>query len=146
MSALQIALTIAISVMCGVIIFVSLLLAALDLRTRIQMKATSKNIVLASVTFDDSGKILVKPDGTIPMQIMQTDAESEVRSTPKKLTPGCCSSARPSIRLFPVALSNVILLESSRSSRPTNHKHSLHTRHFLPITLCTSYSPPCPLP
>ena len=67
-------LIIAISVMCAAIIVLSLLLAILDFRTRVQMKAKAKNIVLASVAFDENGKILVKPDGTIPMQIMQTDA------------------------------------------------------------------------
>jgi hypothetical protein len=59
--------------MCGVIILISLLLAVLDFRVRVQMKAKSKNIVLASLAFDDQGKVLVKPDGTIPMQIMQAE-------------------------------------------------------------------------
>ncbi len=64
--------------MCGAIILISILLAIADYRTRVQMKAKAKNIVLASVAFDDNGKILVKPDGTIPMQIMQTDTDSRV--------------------------------------------------------------------
>lgn len=61
--------------MCGVIIALSLLLAILDYRTRAQIKAKAKHIVLASVTFDEQGKILVKSDGSIPMQILQTESD-----------------------------------------------------------------------
>jgi hypothetical protein len=72
------ALTPAISVMCGAIVLLSIILALIDLRTRRDLKAKSKQVVLASVAFDEQGKILVKSDGTIPMQVLQVDTELKV--------------------------------------------------------------------
>jgi hypothetical protein len=68
-------LIIAISVMCGVIILIAIILALIDYRTRRDLKAKAKQVVLASVAFDEHGKILVKADGTIPMQVMQVDTD-----------------------------------------------------------------------
>ncbi|WRT68429.1 uncharacterized protein IL334_005405 [Kwoniella shivajii] len=68
-------LTIAISVMCGVIVVFCFAVALLDARTRRDIRNKARNIVIASAAFDKTGKLLVKNDGTIPMQIIQTDAE-----------------------------------------------------------------------
>lgn len=68
-------LTIAISVMCGVIIVIALVLAFADLLTRRDMRNKARHIVVASATFSEDGKILVKHDGTIPMQAIETEAD-----------------------------------------------------------------------
>jgi len=68
-------LTIAISVMCGVIIIVAIALAFADLLTRRDMREKARHIVVASATFAEDGKILVKHDGTIPMQAIETEAD-----------------------------------------------------------------------
>ncbi|OCF39031.1 hypothetical protein I317_07168 [Kwoniella heveanensis CBS 569] len=68
-------LTIAISVMCGVIVLLCFALAFYDAMTRRQIRNKARNIVIASAAFDKTGKLLVKNDGTIPMQVIQTDAD-----------------------------------------------------------------------
>lgn len=68
-------LTIAISVMCGCIILLSIALAALDYLIRRDIRDKARHIVVASAAFDQTGKLLVRHDGTIPMQIIQTDAD-----------------------------------------------------------------------
>ena len=66
---------IAISVMCGVIILISLGMAFADYVTRRDMRNKARNIVVASACFSEDGRILVKNDGTIPMQIIETEAD-----------------------------------------------------------------------
>jgi hypothetical protein len=68
-------LTIAISVMCAVIIVIAVALAFSDLLTRRDMRDKARHIVIASATFADDGRILVKHDGTIPMQAIETEAD-----------------------------------------------------------------------
>ena len=68
-------LTIAISVMCGAIIIISVAFAFADLLTRRDMRNKARHIVIASATFAEDGKILVKSDGTIPMQMIETEAD-----------------------------------------------------------------------
>ncbi|WVQ68033.1 uncharacterized protein L199_006239 [Kwoniella botswanensis] len=68
-------LTIAISVMCGVIVLLCFVIAFLDAMTKRQIRNKARNIVIASAAFDKTGKLLVKNDGTIPMQVIQTDAD-----------------------------------------------------------------------
>lgn len=68
-------LTIAISVMCGVIIIIAIALAFADLLTRRDMRNKARHIVVCSATFAEDGKILVKHDGTIPMQAIETEAD-----------------------------------------------------------------------
>ncbi|WVR07510.1 hypothetical protein IAU60_004552 [Kwoniella sp. DSM 27419] len=68
-------LTIAISVMCGVIVLLCFAMAFIDAVTRQQIRNKARNIVIASAAFDKTGKLLVKNDGTIPMQVIQTDAD-----------------------------------------------------------------------
>lgn len=71
-------LTVAIAAMCGAIILLSFGLAFADWLTRRDMRNKARNIVLASACFTEDGKILVKSDGTIPMQVIQTDADLSV--------------------------------------------------------------------
>lgn len=68
-------LTIAISVMCGCIILLSVIIAVTDYLIRRDIRKKARHIVVASAAFDPSGKLLVRHDGTIPMQIIQTDAD-----------------------------------------------------------------------
>ncbi|KAL7422485.1 hypothetical protein Q5752_003133 [Cryptotrichosporon argae] len=68
-------LTIAISVMCGCIIVLSLAIAIFDFFIRRDIRNKARHIVVASAAFDSTGKLLVRNDGTIPMQIIQTDAD-----------------------------------------------------------------------
>ena len=67
--------------MCGVIILISLGLAFGDFSTRRDMRKKARKIVVASACFDEEGKILVKGDGTIPMQIIETEADLVVSRT-----------------------------------------------------------------
>ncbi|BEJ12564.1 hypothetical protein CspHIS471_0210240 [Cutaneotrichosporon sp. HIS471] len=68
-------LTIAIGVMCACIIALSAAIAILDYLIRRDIRNKARHIVVASVAFDPTGKLLVRHDGTIPMQIIQTDAD-----------------------------------------------------------------------
>ncbi|KAK4688817.1 hypothetical protein P7C73_g1293, partial [Tremellales sp. Uapishka_1] len=68
-------LTIAICIMCGCILVFAVMAAILDLFIRREIRDKARQIVIASAAFDKSGKLLVKNDGTIPMQVIQTDAE-----------------------------------------------------------------------
>lgn len=68
-------LTITISTMCGAIILLALGMAFADWVTRRDMRKKARNIVLASACFTEDGRILVKNDGTIPMQVIQTEAD-----------------------------------------------------------------------
>ncbi|ORY35531.1 hypothetical protein BCR39DRAFT_510436 [Naematelia encephala] len=61
--------------MCAVIIIISIGLAVVDILTRRNMREKARHIVVAEAIFDDFGKILVKHDGTIPMQIIETNAD-----------------------------------------------------------------------
>lgn len=36
-------------------------------------------IVVASAAFDKQGRLLVRPDGTLPMKIVETEADMKVR-------------------------------------------------------------------
>jgi hypothetical protein len=68
-------LTIAIGVMCGCIIALSAAIAIFDYLIRRDIRNKARHIVVASAAFDPTGKLLVRHDGTIPMQIIQTDAD-----------------------------------------------------------------------
>lgn len=68
-------LTIAISVMCACIIVLSIGIAVADFFIRRDIRKKARHIVVASAAFDQTGKLLVRHDGTIPMQIIQTDAD-----------------------------------------------------------------------
>lgn len=68
-------LTIAIGVMCAAIIVLSAGIAVTDFLLRRDIRNKARHIVVASAAFDQTGKLLVRHDGTIPMQIIQTDAD-----------------------------------------------------------------------
>jgi uncharacterized membrane protein YqiK len=68
----------AIGVMCIVIIVASILYAVYDWWARREIRKQARNIVIASAAFDKTGKLLVKNDGTLPMQVIQTDADLQV--------------------------------------------------------------------
>lgn len=57
------------------IILLSLGMAFADYMTRRDMRQKARNIVIASACFTEDGRILVKSDGTIPMQAIQTEAD-----------------------------------------------------------------------
>lgn len=71
----SIRLTVAISVMCACIILLSVAISIIDWLIRRDIRNRARHIVVASAAFDETGKLLVRHDGTIPMQIIQTDAE-----------------------------------------------------------------------
>ena len=64
--------------MCIVIIVASIAFAIFDWWTRRNIRKKARNIVIASAAFDKTGKLLVKNDGTLPMQVIQTDADLQV--------------------------------------------------------------------
>ncbi|GMK59234.1 hypothetical protein CspeluHIS016_0702490 [Cutaneotrichosporon spelunceum] len=68
-------LTVAICVMCACIIALSAGIAIVDYLIRRDIRNKARHIVVASAAFDPTGKLLVRHDGTIPMQIIQTDAD-----------------------------------------------------------------------
>ncbi len=61
--------------MCGVIIAISIAFAVVDLMIRRDIRNKARHIVIASAAFDSHGRLLVKNDGTIPMQVIETDAD-----------------------------------------------------------------------
>ena len=68
--------------MCIAIIVVSIAFAVFDWWTRREIRKQARNIVIASAAFDKTGKLLVKNDGTLPMQVIQTDAELQASPAP----------------------------------------------------------------
>lgn len=69
---------VAISVMCAAIVLLCFLVALFDAMTRRSIRNKARSIVVASASFDKTGKLLVKNDGTIPMQVISTDADLQV--------------------------------------------------------------------
>lgn len=67
-----------ISVMCAAIVLFCFLVALFDALTRRSIRSKARSIVVASASFDKTGKLLVKNDGTIPMQVISTDADLQV--------------------------------------------------------------------
>lgn len=74
----SIRLTIAIAVMCAFIIALSIAIAVVDFLVRRDVRKIARQIVVASATFDRQGRLLVRPDGTLPMQLIETDADLKV--------------------------------------------------------------------
>jgi hypothetical protein len=64
--------------MCGIIILLSIGIAVWDLWTRAEVKKKARHITIALATFSEDGRILVKTDGTIPVQAIETKAELSV--------------------------------------------------------------------
>lgn len=65
--------TIAIAVMCFVIVVISTVIAVSDVLILRDARRKAKKVVVASATFDKQGRLLVKPDGTMPMKVIETD-------------------------------------------------------------------------
>lgn len=68
----------AISVMCGVIVLIAVAFFAYNVLRSKKNNKVARQIIVASAAFDEYGRILVKPDGTLPMQVIETDAAIEV--------------------------------------------------------------------
>lgn len=67
-----------ISVMCGAIVLLAVAFFAYNTLSRKKSNKVARQIVIASAAFDEFGRILVKPDGTLPMQVIETDADISV--------------------------------------------------------------------
>ncbi|KAE8259329.1 hypothetical protein A4X13_0g1097 [Tilletia indica] len=64
--------TIAIGVMCIVIIVASVIVALSDVAVVRDARKKAKKVVVCSATFDKQGRLLVKSDGTMPMMVIET--------------------------------------------------------------------------
>lgn len=64
--------------MCGAIILLALVLAFTDYRSKARLRDKSRHVVLASCAFDETGKIMVMPNGSIPMQVIEIDEKAKV--------------------------------------------------------------------
>ncbi|CDS00809.1 hypothetical protein [Sporisorium scitamineum] len=69
-------LVIAIGCMCFVIICLSIFIAVSDALLVRDARRKSKKVVVCSATFDKQGRLLVKPDGTMPLMIIETDVNT----------------------------------------------------------------------
>ncbi|GAC95278.1 hypothetical protein PHSY_002853 [Pseudozyma hubeiensis SY62] len=69
-------LVIAIGCMCFVIICLSIFIAVSDMLIVRDARRKSKKVVVCSATFDKQGRLLVKPDGTMPLMIIETDVNT----------------------------------------------------------------------
>ncbi|PWY99903.1 hypothetical protein BCV70DRAFT_217616 [Testicularia cyperi] len=69
-------LVIAIGCMCFVIILFSIFIAVSDMLIVRDARRKSKKVVVCSATFDKQGRLLVKPDGTMPLMIIETDVNT----------------------------------------------------------------------
>jgi hypothetical protein len=64
--------TIAIGVMCACILGISTFLAVSDVVMAREVRRNARKVVVASVAFDKSGRLLVKADGSLPMVVLET--------------------------------------------------------------------------
>lgn len=64
--------------MCAIIIVLSIVIAIVDFLVRRDVRRIARQIVVASATFDRQGRLLVRPDGTLPMQLIETNADLKV--------------------------------------------------------------------
>lgn len=78
----------AIAGMCAALCLLSAGFAVHDIMLRKSGRLGSQQLVVASAAFTRDGKILVKPDGNIPLQVMSTNSsmreilrELDIRST-----------------------------------------------------------------
>lgn len=66
---------IAIGAMCAAIVFTCFLLTMSDLLSAQAARERARKIVVCSATFDKQGRLLVKPDGTVPMVVIESDIQ-----------------------------------------------------------------------
>lgn len=64
--------------MCAAIVGLAVAFLAFSVMSRKKSSTVARQIVIASAAFDEFGRILVKPDGTLPMQVIETDADISV--------------------------------------------------------------------
>lgn len=64
--------------MCGVIVLLSIGFAIWDYLNERQIRQQARKIVVASAAFDKQGRLLVRPDGTLPMKIIESTADLSV--------------------------------------------------------------------
>ncbi|WAQ90294.1 hypothetical protein PtA15_12A282 [Puccinia triticina] len=66
-------LTIAISVMCFGVCVISFIIVFSDFLVTRESRRKARRVTIASATFDKSGRVLVNPDGMLPMGEVETD-------------------------------------------------------------------------
>lgn len=64
--------------MCGAIVLLAVGFFAYNALRKQKSNKVARQIIIASAAFDEYGRILVKPDGTLPMQVIETDAAIDV--------------------------------------------------------------------
>ena len=67
--------------MCLVLCLFSVIVVIIDIRSRRKARDNSHKIFIASATFDKKGNLLVKADGMLPIQVIETSALSEVNTS-----------------------------------------------------------------
>jgi hypothetical protein len=68
----------AVSVMCGVIVLISIGFAVWDYLSERDIRSKARKIVIASAAFDKQGRLLVRPDGHLPMHVIESQADLKV--------------------------------------------------------------------
>jgi hypothetical protein len=70
----------AVSVMCGVIVLISIGFAVWDYLSERDIRSKARKIVIVSAAFDKQGRLLVRPDGHLPMHVIESQADLKVGS------------------------------------------------------------------
>lgn len=66
--------------MCGILCLVSIGFVLFDIRQSRKIKEKARQIIVASAVFDKKGNLLVKADGTLPLQVVYTPDMPKVAS------------------------------------------------------------------
>ena len=113
----------AIAVMCLVIIVLSIALAVSDLLVKRKTQKDSRQIVVASAAFDKFGRVLVKLNGSLPFQVIETEVVVKVSSLFYDLFP-------PRRRSFvrPFVLTSVLFFPPSFAPIPQDMLDELDPR------------------
>jgi hypothetical protein len=64
--------------MCGVIVLISIGFAVWDYISDRDIRNKARKIVIASAAFDKQGRLLVMPDGHLPMHVIESQADLKV--------------------------------------------------------------------
>jgi len=67
--------------MCGVIVLISIGFAVWDYLSERDIRSKARKIVIASAAFDKQGRLLVRPDGHLPMHVIESLADLKVGSS-----------------------------------------------------------------
>jgi len=105
--------------MCLVIVVLSIALAVSDLLVKRKTQKDSRQIVVASAAFDKFGRVLVKLNGSLPFQVIETEVVVKVSSSTSTflLVVSLFRSFRP---LFPFPPSRLPLRTCSTNSTPVD--------------------------